>query len=169
MVWELGTRAVATSPSKWKLPCARPGQEGNWTEGECVNESYNTPWLPRLLACLLPQSYFFLLWRCSLCLEGSPPVLLHSLGRPLHLAWFLSPKPLMMASMSHLPLPRRPWPRATLSRLLLARLGSMLVLRTCSCGSLFPWGSPCWLVTCKSRKWTVVAPQDAAKERLTLL
>lgn len=136
--WESRNESSSYFSPKVKTTPCQGMEEDSSIKGDCPSVSYNTPGFPQLLVCLLPQSLPFLLWRCSPILEGSPPVLLPPLGRSLHLDWCLSPKPLVTASMFHLPLPGRPRPGATLSGLLPARLGLVPVLGTCSCGNLFP-------------------------------
>lgn len=134
--WESRSESSSYFSPKVKTTPCHGTEEDSRVEGDCPSVSYNTPGFPQLLVCLLPQSLPFLLWRCSPLLERSPLVLLPPLGRSLHLDWFLSPKPLVTASMFHLPLPGRPRPGTTLSQLLPARLCLVPVLGTCSCGSL---------------------------------
>lgn len=138
MAWKSRSKSSSYFSPKVKTTLCQGMEDDSRVEGDCPSVSYNTPGFPQLLVCLLPRSLPFLLWRCSPILEGSPPVLLPPLGKSLHLDWFFPPKPLVTASMFHLPLPGRLWPGATLSWLLPPRLGLVPVFGTCSCGSLFP-------------------------------
>lgn len=145
-----------------------PAGEGKQGLKTRLNQSHSTPvFLQRLPHLLLPRRLLFLLWGCPLLLEGSPPITLPPpLGGPLCRASLRFPQLLSGSPALGLLTPWGPRPWASTSPLLPAGRCSTLAWRTLGFGSLLPRGSPPRPVTCRRKKWTVLAslpgPQESA-------